>query len=574
METTDCDSEQAGGALGEITYIWRGRFNREDFSKYLRLSPEERRKRDEERRRQAEEEERRRKEEEERRRKEEEERKRQADEEERRRKEQEKRRRKEEEERRKQAEEEKRRKKEEMKRRRKEEEENERRRLQEKLTLMKTALTSQQMNIILKKMKSTKAVNSVEDALIRNQPTLVEKLDKLSEVLIQKPVSSYLPCLEIFKKGRPDLYLIIKGLEERDSSKRKLENEGEQSSESKKQRPQPNYRSQVVSDEDITDVVDTLTRENLKNLLGELFQGSDFDEIRESVKESIIKEKSVEMYDPKYEAILILQRWREMNGLGATRQQILDALNNLGLKHSAVILESKWASRYNTSSVGAQLLTDEDIADVIGKLRRTDLRRLLKQLFDGSDLDIMRQAVKENVIDETKEELKDTKVMAKVILEYWRETKGSDATRQEILDSLKQLGLKYKALEIEHMWKAKSYCEYVASNSIIPGNDSEVTRMDAKVSDCDITDIACKANLERDDLKHLFNELGMEGSAIENAEGRADTKDFQLQSIRVLKTWRQTNGEKGTRKAVVEALEECSLVEAKEILVDKWSHVS
>ncbi|XP_072042592.1 uncharacterized protein [Amphiura filiformis] len=185
----------------------------------------------------------------------------------------------------------------------------------------------------------------------------------------------------------------------------------------------------------------------------------------------------------------------------------------------------------------------------------------------------MRQAVKENVIDETKEELKETKVMAKVILEYWRETKGSDATRQEILEALKQLGLKYKALEIENMWKAKSYYEYVGSNNILPLNDHERTGMDVKVSDNDINDIACKADLERHDLMHLFRELGMKGSAIENAERIADTRDFKLQSIRVLETWRQSNGEKGTRKAIVEALKECSLVDAKEILVNKWSQV-
>ncbi|XP_072042599.1 uncharacterized protein [Amphiura filiformis] len=344
------------------------------------------------------------------------------------------------------------------------------------LSLLKTTLNSQQTNIILKKMKSTKTLTSEEADVIRNQPTSADKVDKLIEALIRKPLSSYLSFLEVLKKGHPDLYLIIKNLEKKDSSTRKLENEGERESESKEQKPLQNHRRQVVSDEDIADVVGTLTRENLKNLLEELFQVSDLDGIRKSVKESIITEKSVEMNDPKYEAMIILQRWREMNGMGATRQKILDALNHLDLKHSAVILESKWASRYNTSSVGAQVLTDDDIADVIGKLRRTDLRRLLKQLFDGSDLDRMRQAVKENVIDETKEELKDTKVMAKVILEYWRETKGGDATRQEILEALKQLGLKYKALEIENMWKAKSYYEYVGSNNILPWNDSDDTK--------------------------------------------------------------------------------------------------
>ena len=63
----------------------------------------------------------------------------------------------------------------------------------------------------------------------------------------------------------------------------------------------------------------------------------------------------------------------------------------------------------------------------------------------------------------------------------------------------------------------------------------------------------------------------MESNEIEAAERLADTTDFRLQAIKVLKSWRSKCGREATRKAVISALQECKLKEAKEILEQKWN---
>ncbi|XP_072016013.1 NLR family CARD domain-containing protein 4-like [Amphiura filiformis] len=92
-----------------------------------------------------------------------------------------------------------------------------------------------------------------------------------------------------------------------------------------------------------------------------------------------------------------------------------------------------------------------------------------------------------------------------------------------------------------------------------------------KVSDRDIKDVASNAKLLHDQLRHLFVQLGIKASDRENAERRADTRDFKLQAIEVLRSWRQSKGEKATRKAILHALRKCHLMEAREILVEKWA---
>ncbi|XP_072015013.1 NLR family CARD domain-containing protein 4-like [Amphiura filiformis] len=92
-----------------------------------------------------------------------------------------------------------------------------------------------------------------------------------------------------------------------------------------------------------------------------------------------------------------------------------------------------------------------------------------------------------------------------------------------------------------------------------------------KVSDSDIKDIASNATLLHNQLRHLFVELGIKAPDVENAECRIETRDFQLQAIEVLQFWRQSNGEKATRRAIIEALGECHFCDAKEILEKKWS---
>ncbi|XP_072016999.1 uncharacterized protein [Amphiura filiformis] len=98
--------------------------------------------------------------------------------------------------------------------------------------------------------------------------------------------------------------------------------------------------------------------------------------------------------------------------------------------------------------------------------------------------------------------------------------------------------------------------------------------MDIKVSDDDIYNLASNAKLSRDQLRHLFQKLGLVETDIENAYRRADTRDFKLQAISVLQLWRQINGLRATRQAIIDALKSCGFIEAKEILEKKWTRTS
>ncbi|XP_072018876.1 uncharacterized protein [Amphiura filiformis] len=95
--------------------------------------------------------------------------------------------------------------------------------------------------------------------------------------------------------------------------------------------------------------------------------------------------------------------------------------------------------------------------------------------------------------------------------------------------------------------------------------------MDKRVSDADISYVARKTKLTKDHLSNLYIELDIGEDEIENAKGKADTKDFKLQAISVLKAWRSSNGRNATRKAILEALKECDLIDAKEHLEEEWS---
>ena len=97
------------------------------------------------------------------------------------------------------------------------------------------------------------------------------------------------------------------------------------------------------------------------------------------------------------------------------------------------------------------------------------------------------------------------------------------------------------------------------------------TDIDKTLLDKDIRDVAENANLLHKDLKKLFIELDMKQSDIENAERNADTTDVQLKAMYVLQDWRKQNGQSATRRKILEALTECKLINAKDILVEKWS---
>ena len=91
-----------------------------------------------------------------------------------------------------------------------------------------------------------------------------------------------------------------------------------------------------------------------------------------------------------------------------------------------------------------------------------------------------------------------------------------------------------------------------------------------KLSDKDILDII-KAKLSRAELHRLFLELGISDTDVENAERIADSRDIGLQANKVLKMWREKIGKNATRRRIINALTECSFMDAKEILEEKWS---
>ena len=91
-----------------------------------------------------------------------------------------------------------------------------------------------------------------------------------------------------------------------------------------------------------------------------------------------------------------------------------------------------------------------------------------------------------------------------------------------------------------------------------------------QVSDKDIQDITSKANLEHADLQRMFHTLSMTHAEIENAERNTDSRDVTLRARRVLNEWRKKNGRNACRRRICDALSECSLVDAKEILEATW----
>ena len=91
-----------------------------------------------------------------------------------------------------------------------------------------------------------------------------------------------------------------------------------------------------------------------------------------------------------------------------------------------------------------------------------------------------------------------------------------------------------------------------------------------QVSDRDIREITSKTNLLHADLQRMFHALGMTHAEIENAERNTDSRDVTLQASRVLNEWRMKNGRNACRSKILEALLECNLVDAKEILEATW----
>ena len=87
-------------------------------------------------------------------------------------------------------------------------------------------------------------------------------------------------------------------------------------------------------------------------------------------------------------------------------------------------------------------LSDEDIEDVVDLLEPNELRHLYKEL-KITDTD-KEEAFKENL---------DPKAEARLILKYFRQINGSDATREKILEALRAKKLtRYAAYKLEQRW--------------------------------------------------------------------------------------------------------------------------
>ncbi|XP_072016994.1 uncharacterized protein [Amphiura filiformis] len=94
---------------------------------------------------------------------------------------------------------------------------------------------------------------------------------------------------------------------------------------------------------------------------------------------------------------------------------------------------------------------------------------------------------------------------------------------------------------------------------------------DKELSDKDIIDVAYNASLAYEDIQTLYIKLNIDRADIDDAKRAADTLDFKLQATKVLEHWRNTNNIKATRRDILHTLQECDLLEANDILEEKWN---
>ena len=78
--------------------------------------------------------------------------------------------------------------------------------------------------------------------------------------------------------------------------------------------------------------------------------------------------------------------------------------------------------------------------------------------------------------------------------------------------------------------------------------------------------------LDPDDLQHFYVKLGLEHRDITHAEVSAGTTDSRLKATAVLRQWKKTRGKKATQQAILQALQECDFLDAREELQVLWSN--
>ena len=91
----------------------------------------------------------------------------------------------------------------------------------------------------------------------------------------------------------------------------------------------------------------------------------------------------------------------------------------------------------------------------------------------------------------------------------------------------------------------------------------------SKVSDLDITDVV--KELDMDHIKEVYEKLGIDHKVVKKFEQKAGTIDPDERAKSVLRDyWREREGKKATRKAILRALEQCELIDSMEKLQKKW----
>ena len=164
---------------------------------------------------------------------------------------------------------------------------------------------------------------------------------------------------------------------------------------------------------------------------------------------------------------------------------------------------------------------------------------------------------------------------AKLILQYWRQKNGGEATRQRILDAMNICGLKYAAYELKTKWEAEAVTRrphthdtgqdrltlYVASNSNPP-----LTRV---LSRQDIRDVV--KILKVTEYEQLFDKLGLSDQDRKTATKHVKPKRY---ATLVLRGWLQKTGAEATTERMLNALESASLRHAAFKLAKKWVYES
>ena len=77
--------------------------------------------------------------------------------------------------------------------------------------------------------------------------------------------------------------------------------------------------------------------------------------------------------------------------------------------------------------------------------------------------------------------------------------------------------------------------------------------------------------LGSDDLQNLFLALDLQPRDIESEQRNADTTSVEIMAWYVLRKWRNMLGRKATRGSILDALDKCRNVEAREILDYTWN---